>query len=139
MGVGVGMGGVGGERLGATIAASLAGIGISSRNAGGTDRAQREVADKLKAFENAVLRLWPAYCHIDAQRRRAGVRGFGERYAWRFFDRYWKDILGDTIQDYIVSPECTRNIYAVEIASISPTWYMNALYLEPCLPAASLS
>lgn len=68
------------SKLGATISAGLAGIGLGGVGAGGlagvTGAARG--ASLLKAFEKAVMRLWPAYCHIDTQRRKAASGRIGE-------------------------------------------------------------
>ena len=61
----VGLGGMGSTLTGAAVAAAARG-------------ASRE-ASLLVAFEKAVMRLWPAFCHIDAQRRPADGGGVGER------------------------------------------------------------
>lgn len=71
-------------RLGATLSAGLAGMGLSGSGSGGGVIGARGLARGallLTAFEKAVLRLWPAFCHIDAQRRRAasGAVGKGRR------------------------------------------------------------
>lgn len=71
------MGAVGAERLSSTLNASLAGM-ASGEGSSASDRLHYRGACMLKAFENAVMKLWPAYCHIDAQRRRAGPHGLGE-------------------------------------------------------------
>lgn len=62
-------------RLGATISGKLVGLGLGGGGGGGlagATGAARE-ACLLAAFEKAVMRLWPAFCHIDAQRRRAST------------------------------------------------------------------
>eukprot|EP00903_Cladosiphon_okamuranus_P008645 g8289.t1 len=61
-------------RLGATISGKLVGLGLGGGAGGltGATGAARE-ASLLAAFEKAVMRLWPAFCHIDAQRRRASA------------------------------------------------------------------
>lgn len=68
-------------RLGATISGKLVGLGLGGGGAGGlagATGAARE-ACLLAAFEKAVMRLWPAFCHIDAQRRRASAGEDGEK------------------------------------------------------------
>lgn len=66
-------------RLGATISGKLVGLGLGGGGGGlaGATGAARE-AILLAAFEKAVMRLWPAFCHIDAQRRRASAAEDGE-------------------------------------------------------------
>ncbi|CAN0343330.1 unnamed protein product, partial [Pylaiella littoralis] len=65
-------------RLGATISSKLVGLGLGGGGGGdgsgggglvGVTGAARE-ACLLAAFEKAVMRMWPAFCHIDAQRGR---------------------------------------------------------------------
>ncbi|CAM9859485.1 unnamed protein product [Ectocarpus sp. 12 AP-2014] len=69
-------------RLGATISNKLAGLAMVGAGGGlggglvGVTGAARE-ARLLSAFEKAVMRLWPAFCHIDAQRRRASGGNIG--------------------------------------------------------------
>lgn len=67
-------------RLGATISGKLVGLGLGGGAGGlaGATGAARE-ACLLAAFEKAVMRLWPAFCHIDAQRRRASAGEEGEK------------------------------------------------------------
>lgn len=62
-------------RLGATVSAGLANIGIGGSLLTGATGAARG-AVLTTAFEKAVMKLWPAYCHIDAQRR--GAEGISE-------------------------------------------------------------
>ena len=66
-------------RLGATISEKLVGLGLGGGAGGlaGATGAARE-AYLLAAFEKAVTRLWPALCHIDAQRRKASAGEDGE-------------------------------------------------------------
>lgn len=68
------------SKLGATLAAGLAGVGLGSGVGGGLAGLPGGArgANLLKAFEKAVLRLWPAFCHIDAQRCRAVTGRVGE-------------------------------------------------------------
>ncbi|CAM9771215.1 unnamed protein product, partial [Discosporangium mesarthrocarpum] len=58
-GGGVG-GGWSGGGLGSTLTATLTG--------GQGNGKEREIEGLLKAFESAVLRMWPAFCHIDSQK-----------------------------------------------------------------------
>lgn len=73
-------------RLGATISSKLVGLGLGGGGGGdgsgggglvGVTGAARE-ACLLAAFEKAVMRMWPAFCHIDAQRGRVSSGEDGE-------------------------------------------------------------
>ena len=68
-------------RLGATVSTGLASIGVGTGGGGGLTEVTGGArgVTLTKAFENAVMKLWPAYCHIDTQRRRVG-EGIGERH-----------------------------------------------------------
>lgn len=71
-------------RLGATVSSKLIGLGLgggggsSGGGLAGMTGAARE-ACLMNAFEKAVMRLWPAFCHIDAQRRRGLAGKDGKR------------------------------------------------------------
>ena len=66
-------------KLGATLSTKLAvvGLGGMGNTLAGAARGARG-ASLLMAFEKAVMRLWPAFCHIDAQRRSVDGGGVGE-------------------------------------------------------------
>ena len=68
-------------KLGATLATKLAVAGLGGVGGAMTEAARgARGASLLAAFEKAVMRLWPAFCHIDARRRPAegGAGGVGE-------------------------------------------------------------